>query len=209
MRMAKEGWRCVLPCLAAAFLFAWPRWWAASLFSLGLAAALAFFFRDPERIIPGEEHAVLSPADGRVLGIESLSSYPSLKSPVTRVTIFLSLLDVHITRSPVSGTVTKQEYRRGRFFPAHTDQAGQKNESHSLSIRGGTVDVDLKQIVGVAARRIRSYVGPGESVKKGQKIGLMCFGSRVEICLPASAVVTIAAGSKVRAGETVIAEVKI
>jgi phosphatidylserine decarboxylase len=208
MKIAKEGWRFILPCAAAALCLAWLGWWPLFLVALGLAGAFAFFFRDPMRRALGRDKDILSPADGKVLSIERLDFHPKLSSPATRVTIFLSLFDVHVTRSPVSGVVNEVEYRPGKFFPAYSDQASQKNESNSLTIRGRTVDVYLKQIVGVAARRIKCFVKQGDRVERGQKIGLMYFGSRVEIWLPGSVVSTVAAGQKVRAGETVIAEVK-
>lgn len=208
MNIANDGWRFILPCATVALLFAGLGWWALAAAFLGFSAAFAFFFRDPARGAPGGEGDLLSPADGRVLKVETVANHSALEGPVTRITIFLSLFDVHITRAPVSGCVDKLEYRPGRFFPAYWDEAGEKNESTSLQIRGGVVDVHLKQIVGLAARRIRCFVKQGDSVVRGQKIGLMYFGSRVEICLPASARPTVAAGRKVRGGETIIAEVK-
>lgn len=208
MRMAREGRRFVLPCLGAALLFAWLGWPVPAVVFLLLAGAFAFFFRDPLRSAPGGDKDILSPADGTVLNIENLDSHPSLGSPATRITIFLSLLDVHVTRSPVSGFVDKVEYQPGRFFPAYSEEASRKNESNSLHIRGDKVDVHLKQIVGVAARRIRCYIKQGERVERGQKIGLMYFGSRVEISLSRATVSAVVRRQKVRAGETIIAEVK-
>jgi len=208
MRIAREGWRFILPCVIASLFFAWLGWLVPAVAFFLLAGAFAFFFRDPRRSAAGEDKDILSPADGTVLNIESLDSFPLLGSRVKRITLFLSLLDVHVIRSPVSGIVEDVEYRPGRFFPAYSDEAGRKNESHSLLIKGGRIDVQLKQIVGVAARRIKCYPGRGERLERGQKIGLMYFGSRVEISLPRTAVPTVAARQRVRAGETIIAEVK-
>lgn len=208
MRIVKEGGRFILPCAIASFFLACLGWWVPAGVLFLSAGTFAFFFRDPRRRIAGDDKDILSPADGRVLSIERLDSHPWLAPPVTRIAIFLSLLDVHLTRSPVSGIVDKVEYRPGQFFRAYSDEAGQMNESYSLSIRGDEVDVHLKQIVGVAARRIRSYIKPGERVERGQKIGLMYFGSRVEIFLPRTAIPNVAVRQKVRSGETIIAEVK-
>ena len=208
MRIAREGWRFVLPCLGAGLLSAWLGWPVPAVAFLLLAGAFVFFFRDPLRSAPGGDTDILSPADGTVLNIETLDSHPWLGTPATRITIFLSLLNVHVTRSPVSGFVDKVEYQPGRFFPASSEEAGRKNESHSLSIRGTKVDVHLKQIVGVAARRIKCDIKQGERIERGQKIGLMYFGSRVEISLSRATVSAVVRRQKVRAGETILAEVR-
>lgn len=208
MRIAREGRPFIASCVAAAALLAWLGWSAPAVFFLLLAGALAFFFRDPARRVAGGGKDIVSPADGKVLSIDCLASHPTLEPPVTRIAIFLSLLDVHVTRAPASGMVEKVEHRPGRFLPAYRPEAGEKNESHSLLIRGGPVDVHLKQIVGVAARRIKCSLRPGDRVARGQKIGLMFFGSRVEISLPRAAVPAVGLHQKVRSGETIIAEVK-
>jgi phosphatidylserine decarboxylase len=208
MRIAREGLPFIAPCAVAAVVLVWLGWLIPAIFFFLCAGAFAFFFRDPARRIAGGEKDILCPADGKVLSIDSLASHPTLAPPVTRIAIFLSLLDVHVTRSPASGVVETVEYRPGRFFPAYRPEASERNESHSLLIRGGPVDVYLKQIVGVAARRIKCSLRPGDRVARGQKVGLMYFGSRVEIFLPRTAVPAVAAGQKVRSGETVIAEVK-
>jgi phosphatidylserine decarboxylase len=206
MRIAKEGLPFILPCVVACV--AWLGWLFPAVFFLLLAGAFSFFFRDPARRIAGGERDIVSPADGKVLSIESLASHPTLEPPVTRIAIFLSLLDVHVTRSPASGVVEQAEYRPGRFFPAYRPEASEKNESHSLLIRSNPIDVHLKQIVGVAARRIKCSLRPGDRVTRGQKIGLMIFGSRVEISLPRAAVPAVGLNQKVKSGETIIAEVK-
>jgi phosphatidylserine decarboxylase len=208
MRIAKEGWPFIAPCAVAAVGLVWLGWLIPALFFLLLGGAFVFFFRDPARRITGSEKDILCPADGKVLSIECLDSHPTLAPPVTRIAIFLSLLDVHITRSPASGVVEQVEYRPGRFFPAYSEEASRRNESHSLLIRGGPADVYLRQIVGVAARRIKCSLQAGDRVARGQKIGLMYFGSRVEIFLPRTAVPAVAVHQKVRSGETIIAEVK-
>ncbi len=208
MRIAKEGFRFILPCAALTILFFGVGWWGAALPFLAATLAFSFFFRDPSRRIPEDERALVAPADGRVVKINAASSHPLLPSPVTCVSIFLSLFDVHITRSPLSGTVEKIDYRRGQFFPAYRDEASQKNESNSMFLKGVKTDLFLKQIVGVAARRIKCYVRENQKVTRGQKIGLMYFGSRVEIYCPPSVLVRVERGQKVKAGETIIAEVR-
>ena len=158
--------------------------------------------------IPKDEKALVAPADGKVIKIDTASSHSLLPSPVTCVSIFLSLFDVHITRSPLAGTVAKIDYQPGQFFPAYKDEASLKNESNSLFLKGEKTDLFLKQIVGVAARRIKCFVRENQKVARGQKIGLMYFGSRVEIYCPPSVQVKVDPGQKVKGGETIIAEVR-
>jgi phosphatidylserine decarboxylase len=207
MKIAKEGLLFILPALLLAVLFALPGWWpAAAVFAL-LAAALVFFFRDPARLPPAGEHLVVSPADGKVVRIDMFPSHPDVPGPVSRVCIFLSLYDVHLTRAPLSGDVRRVDYHPGKFFPAYRDEASELNESNGILLAGERSPVFVKQIVGVAARRIKCFVRAGDRVARGQRIGLMYFGSRVEITFPPGVTIKAGVGQKVRAGESVIAEV--
>ena len=208
MKIAKEGLLFIAPSLGLAVLLLYAGWWPLGVVFLLLAAAFVFFFRDPVRKIPEDGRLILSPADGKVLRVEPLPSHPDLPGPVTRVCIFLSLFDVHLTRAPLTGTVRRIDYHPGKFFPAYRDEAGELNESNSLLIQGERLAVSLKQIVGVAARRIKCFVRADDRIVRGQKIGLMYFGSRVEICLPPGTKIKTEVGQKVKAGESVIAEVE-
>jgi len=208
MKIAREGFLFIGLSLALTALFLYVGWWPLGVFFFFLAAAFAFFFRDPARKIPQDERLVLSPADGKVLRVDTLPFHPDIPGPVARVCIFLSLFDVHLTRAPLTGTVRRIDYHPGKFFPAYRDEASEFNESNSLLIHGEKVPVFLKQIVGVAARRIKCFVRPDDRITRGQKIGLMYFGSRVEVCLPPGTAIKAGAGQKVRAGESVIAEVE-
>jgi len=207
MKIAAYGLRFILPVLGLALivLAAGGAAWSAP-FAV-LAAALVFFFRDPERVPPAGERQLVSPADGRVLAVETPASGPGQGPAATRITIFLSLLDVHVTRAPVSGTVGAVDYRAGKFLPAYRPEAGEHNESCALDIRGGPADVHLRQIVGVAARRIKCYVKESDRLARGQRLGLMCFGSRVELDLAPGVEPKVRPNDRVRAGESVIAEV--
>ena len=207
MKIAKEGLLFIAPPLALAVIFLVVGWGPLGVVFLLLAAAFVFFFRDPIRKIPEDERLVLSPADGKVLKVEVLPSHPDLPGPVTRVCIFLSLFDVHLTRAPLTGTVRRVDDHPGKFFPAYRDEAEKQNESKSLLIQGEKLAVSLKQIVGVAARRIKCFVRADDRILRGQKIGLMYFGSRVEVCLPPGTKIKTDVGQKVKAGESVIAEV--
>ncbi len=207
MRIAKEGWIFILPSAALTALFWVAEWWPLTILFLLLAAAFGFFFRDPRRTIPPDESLILSPADGKVLAVDSLSENSDLSGPVTRITIFLSILDVHLVRAPLTAVVRRNEYRPGKFLRADRAEAGAVNESRTLLLRTKTIDLVLKMIVGVAARRIKCFVNEDDSIVRGQKVGLMYFGSRVELYLPAGVPVKAEPGGKVKAGQSVIAKV--
>jgi phosphatidylserine decarboxylase len=207
MKIAKEGLLFILPALLLAVLFALPGWWPATAVFALLAAAFVFFFRDPARRPPAGEHLIVSPADGKVVRIDTFPAHPDIPGPVSRVCIFLSLYDVHLTRAPLSGDVRRVDYHPGKFFPAYRDEASELNESNGILLAGERLPVFMKQIVGVAARRIKCFVRAGDRVSRGQRIGLMYFGSRVEITFPPGITIKAGVGQKVRAGESVIAEV--
>ena len=208
MRIAKEGLPFILSSLAVTLAFLAHRWWPVAVFFFLLAAAFTFFFRDPDRVPPPGEHLLVSPADGEVLGIDALPPHADLTGPVNKVTIFLSLFDVHFVRSPLATTVVRTDYHPGKFLPAYKPEAGTHNESNTLVLKGGLTDLVMEMIVGVAARRIKCFVKAGSSVARGQRVGLMYFGSRVELTLPHDAVLSVRLHQKVKAGETVIAEVQ-
>lgn len=208
MRVAKEGLPFILSSIAPAAACGALGWWPPAVLFLLFAGAFTFFFRDPERVPPAGEHLLVSPADGEVLGLETLPGHPDLAGPVTKVTIFLSLLDVHLVRAPLAATVARAEYHAGKFLPAYRPEAGKLNESQTLVLKGGRADLVLKMSVGVAARRIKAFVKAGDTVARGRKIGLMYFGSRVELTLPRGAAVRIGLHDKVKGGVTVVAEVQ-
>jgi len=185
-----------------------------------LAAAVATFafFRDPERVIPQIDEVILSPADGlvtlikevkppRELCVDDGGATLSLSAvPVTRVSIFMSVFDVHINRAPIGGTVRRVVYMPGRFVNADLDKASDDNERQHILIqrRDGTV-IGMTQIAGLIARRIVPFVKPGDIIAAGQRIGLIRFGSRVDVYLPANTDPAVILGQKVVAGETVLA----
>jgi phosphatidylserine decarboxylase len=208
MRVAREGLKFILTSAALALGFWLVGWWPLTILFLLVGAAFEFFFRDPRRTLPEGEHLLVSPADGRVLSIEALDSVPGIDGPANRIAIFLSLLDVHLVRSPLAATVGKVEYRPGKFLPAYRPEAGDANESNTLILKGARTAVHMKMIVGVAARRIKCYVREGQAVTRGEKAGLMYFGSRVEISLSRDILIKVGLNQKVKAGESVIAEVQ-
>jgi phosphatidylserine decarboxylase len=208
MRVAKEGLRFILPSVVFAVLFGILGLDVLAVLCFLLACAFAFFFRDPDRVPPPGEHLLVSPADGEVLAIDTVDSHPGLVGPVSRVTIFLSLYDVHLVRAPLAANVASVDYHPGKFLPAYKPEAGEHNESTTLVLKGGKTDLVMKMIVGVAARRIKSFVKAGDALARGDRVGLMFFGSRVELTLPRSVAIKVGLHDKVKAGQTVIGEVQ-
>ncbi len=176
-----------------------------SLLILALFCFVAYFFRDPERRVTVSADAILSPADGRVMKISEESDSSFLNGPALRVAIFLSLLDVHINRSPISGFVTHQIYQKGKFHPAFRTATEIDNERNFISIQGDFGKAMVVQVAGVLARRIECWVNKGDHVEAGQRIGMIRFGSRTELFLPkARVVLKIQPGDRVKAGETIV-----
>lgn len=205
MRIDPAGWPFVLIGLVVAIVAAFFAGTVYGLILAGLTTFFLFFFRDPDRTSTAPDSAVLAPADGRVMvaGTPTGQGFPA--SDWQQISIFLSPMDVHVNRLPVSGTVTRVEYHRGRFLPAYRAEAGDLNEYTEVIIdhRGQTIVV--RQIVGILARRIVCRVNEGDIVKAGDRFGVMKFGSRMDIFLPTSAALHTTVGEKVVGGVTVMA----
>jgi phosphatidylserine decarboxylase len=208
MRVAKEGLRFILGAVGLTVLFGILGLGVLAVLFLLLAGAFTFFFRDPDRVPPPGDRLLVAPADGEVLAIEDVPASSDLAGPAKKITIFLSLYDVHLVRAPLAGTVVRADYHPGKFLPAYKPEAGEHNESQTLVVKGGPADLVMKMIVGVAARRIKAFVKAGDAVERGEKIGLMYFGSRVELTVPSKVEVKAALHDKVKAGLTVIGEVR-
>lgn len=202
--MAKDGLFFALPLLilSAVFLFLYKA--SASMASLYLfvgffiiSTFVSLFFRDPERKIPEEADLILSPADGKIQDIKT-------KDGQTVISIFLSVFNVHINRAPVAGTVKRVFYRKGKYLAAFKEDASDVNERYELEIENPMGKIVVHQIAGVIARRVVCRAKEGQSVKAGDRFGLIRFGSRVDIFLPPTAVVVISKGKKVKGGLTVI-----
>ena len=179
--------------------------WALAVPFVVLAAFFLFFFRDPERRIPADETAVLAPADGRVLVAGPAAAAAAPPGAWQQISIFLSPMDVHVNRVPVSGRVTRVSFTRGRFLPAYHDDAAAANERSEIWIDHGGQMVVARQIVGILARRVVCRVASGADVRAGDRFGIMKFGSRMDVFVPLSATIAVAVGDSVRGGETVIA----
>jgi len=178
--------------------------WASALLAL-LPIAVALFFRDPNRTSPQEPNLVLAPADGRVMFAGPALPDAAPAGDWQQITIFLSVLDVHINRTPAAGKVTRVTYHPGTFLPAYRHDA-HRNERSEIWIDHAGVPIVARQVVGLLARRVVCRVKPGQYVQPGERIGLMKFGSRMDVFVPPTATLKVRQGETVRAGLTVIAE---
>lgn len=171
-----------------------------------LTILVVYFFRDPERTIPQGAHLVLSPADGKVIAIVEEQENEYLQAPATRVSIFLSVFDVHVNRIPMAGTVGYFRYQRGSFVPAYKSEASAVNEQTIIGIENQNRKVLFKQIAGILARRIVCEVRQGHVVRSGERFGIIKFGSRVDIFLPKNCQIKVQLKQKVKGGESIIGE---
>ena len=199
--MVRDAYHYALPMLGVAVLLAWlagPYW---AVLPLLLTVFFLWFFRDPNRLIPDTPGAVVSPADGKVTDI-SVVEWDGL--PRTRISIFLNIFDVHVNRSPIAGVITAIEYRRGRFRNA-MGSVSDENEQNIVTVTGGGQVLVFKQIAGLLARRIVFSFKVGDHVARGQRVGLIKFGSRVDVILDSMAQLQVEVGSRVRGGASVLA----
>ena len=206
MRIAREGYPLIFTALILALLAFLAGWMALGIILGLIGIAIGGFFRDPERQAPVGEGLVVSPADGKVVTIAGVKGDPLFLGSATRVSIFLSPLDVHINRTPVEGKIAKITYQPGKFLAAYKEEAAQRNEQNALSIvdsKGRTWGV--VQIAGVIARRIICRAKPGDQLARGERFGLIMFGSRTDTYLPEGCQVAVTEGQRVKGGETVLA----
>jgi len=202
---APEGYPFVLiPAIAGIFawIFGYPRL-AIALFVVALFCIA--FFRDPARRSDASTDAVLAPADGKVLSVGSAPAVSARLGLPQQISIFMSPADVHVNRAPIAGTIREASWRPGRKFPAYRDKASDLNEHSFVVIDGAVGTVAYKQIAGSLARRVVCDLLAGDTVTRGQRVGLIKFSSRVDLFLPAEAAVTVSPGQRCRAGETVVA----
>jgi len=200
--MVRDGYKFVFPLLFAGIVAAAFGWRLTAGVLLLICAAVAFFFRDPERLPPAEAGVVVSPADGRVMEItdEVLQGRPG-----RRISIFLSIWDVHVNRSPMAGQFREVEYRTGRFYNAMRSRASVENEQNIIYLQTERGEMVFKQIAGAIARRVVCWKAPGDTVKLGERIGLIRFGSRMDVWLPSDAEILARPGQHVAGGVSVLA----
>lgn len=201
--IAREGWAFVLFFLVLTVIALIIHWALAIIPGVLLALSL-WFFRDPERPIPGDDRTVVSPADGRVMFVREVEEGRFLQGKAVMVSIFLSVFDVHINRSPVGGTVSYRDYSTGKFLAAWDETVGEVNERSYVGIDTGRFKVLVSQVAGLVARRIITWPKVGEKLARGERFGLIRFGSCTQVWLPVGSEVLVKPGDRVTGGETVL-----
>jgi phosphatidylserine decarboxylase len=200
--MVRDGYLYALPLVGAGILLGWltsPAW---AIIPLLLAFFFLWFFRDPERGIPHEAGAVVSPGDGKVTDVSPVIVAGEKQ---TRISIFLSVFDVHVNRSPIAGVVRDVRYQRGKFLDARSKDCADLNEQNIVTVEGDGQKVVFKQIAGLLARRIVFHPKIGDRLERGQRVGLIKFGSRVDVVVDASARISVKVGDRVQGGASVLA----
>jgi phosphatidylserine decarboxylase len=200
--MVRDGYLYAAPLIAAAVLLGWltqPVW---AILPCLLAFFFLWFFRDPERAIPQDAGAVVSPGDGKVTDVSTVTVENGKQ---TRISIFLSVFNVHVNRSPIAGVVRDVCYQRGQFLNAMNRASAEQNEQNIVTVEGDGQRVVFKQIAGLLARRIVFYPKVGDRLERGQRVGLIKFGSRVDVVLEVSARLNVKIGDRVKGGATVLA----
>ena len=200
--MVRDGYFYALAFLAAGVLVGWfaqPAW---AVLPLLLAMFFLWFFRDPERAIPHEAGALVSPGDGKVTDVSFVTAGGEKQA---RISIFLSVFDVHVNRSPIAGVVREVRYQRGKFLNAMNQASAEQNEQNIVRVEGDGQVVVFKQIAGLLARRIVFHPKVGDRLERGQRVGLIKFGSRVDVLFDAASVVQVKVGDRVRGGASVLA----
>jgi phosphatidylserine decarboxylase len=203
--IAKEGFPFIAFAALLSLVFAILGFMLVSLACLTLTAFVLYFFRDPERVASDDSDALISPADGKIILIEKVFDERYVKEHVYKISIFMNIFNVHVNRMPFSGKVSKVVYTPGTFYSANTDRSSLGNESCAVlfeTVSGKKMAV--VQIAGLIARRIVCWASAGDDLKKGERFGLIRFGSRVDLYLPPKTQVEVSKGQKVRAGETVL-----
>jgi phosphatidylserine decarboxylase len=200
--MVKEGYYFGLPPLALGAAALFLRWTIPGIFLLFLAAFIFYFFRDPERIIPADPGAIVSPADGRVVVV---TDEENAGRPGKRMSIFLAIWNVHVNRSPATGTISNMNYHPGKFSAAMRASASTDNEQNVINLATDAGQITFKQIAGLIARRVVCWKKPGDRVARGERIGLVRFGSRADLWLPSDSQLLVKVGDHVKGGSSIVA----
>ena len=205
--MISDAYRFAFPPLVLAALCAYVRLPVAALLLLLIAGFVCYFFRNPARSIPPGDDLVVSPADGKVVRVFDLPDEGE-QAGGHGISIFLNIFDVHVNRSPVDGELESLDYKRGRFKAAFDEEASRVNEQNVLTIRCRGMRVVVKQIAGLIARRVICWKQPGHCVARGELIGLIRFGSRVDVLLPRQVRILVKVGDRVKGGSSILGECK-
>jgi phosphatidylserine decarboxylase len=199
--IVNDAYRFLIPLIVSAALAYMLGLYIAAVLILVLAVFVAFFFRNPKREIPADPRVIVSPADGRVVKVDRVGN-------VTKISIFLSILNVHVNRSPIAGRIEAMDYKTGKFKFAFDHSASVENERNVIMISQGDLKIVFTQIAGLIARRIVCWKKVGDSVGKGELVGLIRFGSRVDVLFPAGTEATVKEGMRVRGGSSEIGVIK-
>jgi len=200
--MIREGYTFGLPLLALGAIAFLLRWNLPGVLLLALALFVFSFFRDPQRAVTADAGAVVSPADGRIVVVTDEENHGK---PGKRISIFLAIWNVHVNRAPASGSITRLDYRAGKFFAAMRQRASLENEQNVIHLRTDVGEMVFKQIAGWIARRVVCWKKAGDTVARGERIGLIRFGSRVDVWLPREAEIQVTPGENVKGGSSVLA----
>jgi phosphatidylserine decarboxylase len=203
--MVRDGYIYGLSLLVVAAVLAWATHnWAWSIAPVLLAAFFLWFFRDPERTIPSDPGLIVSPGDGLVT---ETAVIVTPEGPRQRISIFLSVFDVHVNRAPIAGVLTSVSYQKGRYLNAMNPASADRNEQNSATVSGEGIEITFKQIAGLLARRIVFNLREGDTVERGQRVGIIKFGSRVNVLLPVEAELRVKVGQRVKGGSSVLAAI--
>jgi len=218
MKIVKDAYTLIIPTILIIIMFFMLKIIIGSIIAIIFLCFTIYFFRDPERKFPDEQGCIISPADGKIVIIDEVDAPDNpLPNPppssggefgggkkMRRVGIFMSIFDVHINRSPFQGTISFLKYNKGKFLNALNDKSSEKNENNIIGINIGGETIFVKQIAGIIARRIVCRVKISDRIQKGERLGMIKFGSRVEAYLPFSSKITVKLGDNVQAGQSII-----
>ena len=203
--IATPGYPLILAGVVLIFLGVIGGWPYLTILGLLGSGFFAYFFRDPEREIPSEPGLVVSPADGKVVRVDEVEELEFRQGPARRVAIFMNIFDVHVNRSPVAGVVKEMRHQAGEYKAAFRPDAARRNEQQALMLESEAGRrVLVVQIAGLLARRIIPYVKPGQELARGERVGMICFGSRVDLYLPPDGDIQVQVGDRVKAGSSII-----
>lgn len=203
--VAGAGYTWILASSFVTLVFALLELSIPAIAALAATFCIGSFFRDPERFVPDAENAVVSPADGRVVKAEVLEENPFISGPCLKIGIFMSIFNVHVNRVPCSGKVFSMHYQPGRFISASRDGASTENEQQAVILETEeAVRLCFVQVAGLVARRIICWLEPGDRVSRGERFGMICFGSRLDLYLPAQTALNVSEGDRVKAGQSIL-----
>lgn len=203
--IAKPGYPLIFGAAFVTFVFALLSLTSFALTGLVITFCICCFFRDPDRVVPNPKGAVVSPADGKVVFADQVEESRFVEGPCLKISIFMSVFNVHVNRIPHEGTVTKVSYYPGKFFSANLDKASQENEHNAVFLETPEgEEICTVQIAGLIARRIICKVQPDDKLVRGQRFGMICFGSRLDVYLPVYTKLNLSVGDKVKAGSSVL-----